>query len=301
MPLLLGCADEAFEPIAEDQMDTERDQLPTYYDGTQLVIRIYLPDRSVSIADVYDHVYGMHLAHGAKPWPYYRDAKTGEWWSLSAKDDTTIDGLVWMIPLDQLRYQPRPDAKEFLETVYPELRHAAKQFGGTAVPECDIADALEKMGRVVELQAIRDFQMTILVSAPDGGAYTVAEWWRACEKSGLTYGDGNLFWLINESASEDHNEPYEYFSVEPFSKPGYFHRGDLGASVTFPDVALSFRVRDFNDPHAVLEKMVTIADALANHLGANLLASNGDAFDSSTVRQRLEDAIQKLHALKNAR
>ncbi len=283
-------------------MNSTHDQLlPTQYDGTQLVIRVHLPDRAVSIADVYDHVYGMHLDEGAKPWPYYRDVETGEWWSMSVKQDTVIDGLVWMIPLDQLRYKPRPDAVEFLETIYLELGDAAEQFGGFAVPECDVAAALAKMDQVAEVQAIRNFEMKILVRAPDGGAYTVAQWWGACEKSGLTYGDGNLFWLINESASEDNFEPYEYFSVEPYMKPGYFHRGDLNSSVAFPDVALSFRVRDFKEPHAVLEKMNAIAEKLANHLGANLLTPDGDVFDSPTATQRLNDAIKKLHALDNAK
>jgi FtsZ-interacting cell division protein ZipA len=141
--------------------------------------------------------------------------------------------------------------------------------------------------------------MTILVSAPEGESYTVAHWWEACEQAGLQYGDGNLFWLLNDSASEDNNEPNEYFSVEPYSQPGCFHSGDLNSSVTFPDVALSFRVRDFEDPHAVLEKMAAIAEALANHLCATILASSGAAFDLSAARERLNRAVQEIRALQN--
>jgi hypothetical protein len=283
--------------------DSEHDQIlvPTQYDGTQLVVGVRLPDHNVSIVDVYDHVYGMHLDDGAKPWPYYRDANTGEWWSMSTRSNMAIDALVWMIPLDQLRFKPRPLAEEFLDTVYFELEQAAAQIGGTAEPECSVQDALSKMDCVVKLQAIRDFTMTILVCAPEGNSYTVAEWWQACEQAGLQYGDGNLFWLLNDSASEDNDEPYEYFSVEPYSQPGYFHRGDLNSMVTFPDVALSFRVRDFKNPGGVLDKMSAIAEAIATDLGANLKSSNGIAFDSSAARKRLDRAVQKLRLLDNVR
>jgi FtsZ-interacting cell division protein ZipA len=130
----------------------------------------------------------------------------------------------------------------------------------------------------------------------------VAEWWQACEKSGLTYGDGNLFWLLNESASEDNfDEPYEYFSVEPYSQRGYFHRGDLNSSMAFPDVALSFRVRDFKNPHNVLDKMIAVADLLADKLGANVLEPNGNAFDARATRQRLDHALERLRSLENAK
>ena len=108
----------------------KRSDLPTAYDGTQLVVRVRLPDgREWQTSDVYDHVYGLRLNDGAKPWPYYRDADTGEWWSLSVSGDTHIDALVWMIPLDQLKYRPRPEAEAFLEEVLPELESAAEAFG----------------------------------------------------------------------------------------------------------------------------------------------------------------------------
>ena len=283
-----------------DEMDSPNDH-PTHYDGTQLLIRVRLPDHDLTIADVYDHVYGMHLNHGAKPWPYYRDAGTGKWWSLSTNADTSLDRLAWMISLDQLHYHPRPEAEDFLHTVYSDLKDAAERIGGTAEPECDVDDALSKMDRVVELLAIRDVEMTILVRAPDGGAYTVAEWWQSCEKSGLTYGDGNLFWLLNEKASEDNDEPYEYFSVQPYSQPGYFHRSDLNSSIAFPDVALSFRVRDFNNPHDVLDKMIAIASLLADNLGATVAELNGSAFDASVTKRRLDQAIQKRRELETTR
>lgn len=274
-------------------------ELPTFYDATQLLIRVQLPGRNLTIADVYDHVYGMHLDDGAKPWPYYRDADTGDWWSLNTNANTSIDRLAWMIPLDQLRYKSRPEADDFLKNVYTELAEAAGHFGGTAEPECNVDDALSKMDRVVELIAVRDFEMTLLVGAPDGGEYTVAEWWQACDKSGLTYGDGNLFWLLNESSSEDNDEPYEYFSVEPFTQPGYFHRADLNSSVTFPDVALSFRVGDFDNPQDVLDKMVATARLLADNLGAIVLEPSGSVFDATATKQRLEHAIEKIRVLKN--
>jgi len=283
-------------------MDSLNEQLlPTYYDGTQLVIRVQLPDRDLTIEHVYDHVSGMRLDDGAKPWPFYRDANTGQWWSLNTNANTPIDRLVWMIPLEQLRYKPRPEAEHFLDTVYAELENAAKEFGGSSEPECNVDDALSKMDGVAELLAVRDTEVVILVRAPDGGAYTVADWWQACEKSGLTYGDGNLFWLLNESASEDNDEPYEYFSVEPYSQSGYFHLGDLSSPVMFPDVAFSFRVRDFADPSGVLDKMVAMATSVADHLGADLLAPDGSAFDATDTRQRLDHAIERLRALEDAK
>jgi len=49
--LLVGCADETSMLIPQHNMDFAHDLLPTYYDGTQLLIRVRLPDRNVSIAD----------------------------------------------------------------------------------------------------------------------------------------------------------------------------------------------------------------------------------------------------------
>lgn len=275
---------------------SHKSEFPSYYDGTQLVISVILPDKTVTIADVYDHVYGMYLDDGAKPWPYYRDADSGEWWSLNTKTDVVLDALAWMLPLDQLKYKPRHDAKAFLEQVYFDLEAAAGRFGARAVPESSVADALNKMDCVEKISAIRDYAITILVCGPEGCSYNVAEWSRACEAAGLHYGDGNLFWRLNEAAPENPTEPDEYFAVEPYTQPGYFHHDDLHSS--FPDVALSFRVRDFLDPQTVLRKMASTAASLAAHLDARVLSPSGKAFELPAAENELRAALKKLRTLQ---
>ena len=277
-----------------------RRERPTMYDGTQYVIYLDLPpDRQLKKADVYEYVYGIRLDDGAKPWPYYRDASTKKWWSLGSPTDVEIDSLVWMIDLQQLSYRPRDDAEQYLEEVLSELAARAEELGAVAAPECSVGAALEKMGRVVRMLRIRDYTVRILVAAPKGSFYSVAEWWEALEGVGLTYGDGNLFWLLNESFSEDGSEPYELFHAEPYSQPGYFHSGDLHSPVRFPDVALSFRARTVSQPIAVLRCMAAIAQELADRLGATLLTGNGDPFHLASAESRLEHALAEIEVLQN--
>jgi hypothetical protein len=105
---------------------------PSQYDGTQFVIRVDLPPREFTTADLYEHVYGVRLDDGAKPWPYFRDAQTKDWWSLSTPSRFPLDAFAWMIDLDQLAYKPFSEAQAFLEAVLPELEARAARFGGTA-------------------------------------------------------------------------------------------------------------------------------------------------------------------------
>jgi hypothetical protein len=272
---------------------------PSYYDGTQYVIFVDLPPRDWTTADLYDHVYGVRLDDGAKPWPYFRDARTRQWWSLGVPGEDPVDALAWMIDLDQLAYKPLPKARAFLEAVLPELEARASRFGGSVEAECGVIDALAKMGRVREMLKVRDYQVTIVVAAPKGSAYGVSEWWQALEGVGLKYGDGNLFWLYNEAATEDGPEPDELFCAEPYSVPGYFHAGDRGSRVRFPNVALHFLARDVPDPVALLHRMAQLAEHLAAMLGAVLLTDGGQPFDVAAAEARLRDALKKLRALQD--
>jgi hypothetical protein len=71
--------------------------------------------------------------------------------------------------------------------------------------------------------------------------------------------------------------------------------------VSFPDVALSFRVRDFKSPHLVLDKMAVIAEAIANHLGGELRTSNGGPFELPAAKKRLDRAVQEIRSFNNSR
>lgn len=273
---------------------------PSFYDGTQYVIFVDLPPRDWTTADLYEHVYGVRLDDGAKPWPYFRDAHTKQWWSLSTPAKYPVDALVWMIDLDQLAYKPSHEARTFLEAVLPELEARAARFGGAAEAEGGVHDALAKMGRVREMLKARDYQVTIVVAAPKGSTYGVTEWWQELEGVGLEYGDGNLFWLYNEAATEDDPEPYELFCAEPYSVPGYFHASDRGGRVGFPDVALHFLARDVPDPVALLHRMAQVAESLAARLGAVLLTDRDQPFDIVAAEARLRRAMKKLRALQDA-
>lgn len=190
--------------------------------------------------------------------------------------------------------------RAFLEGVLPELETLAAGFGGTAKAEGTVPEALTKMGRVRNKLRIRDYQVTVVVAAPEGNAYKVAEWWRALEGVGLEYGDGNLFWLYSGSVDEDESEPYELFCAEPYSRPGYFHAGDRTGRVQFSDVALHFRARDVTDSVALLHRMAGVGVVLAERLGAVLLTDGGQPFDLAVAEARLRHALAELRALQDA-
>jgi hypothetical protein len=272
---------------------------PSQYDGTQFVIFVDLPPRAWTTAGLYEYVYGVRLSDGAKPWPYFRDAQTKQWWALTTPDKFPVDALAWMIDLDQLGYKPLGEAQAYLEAVLPELETRAARFGGAAEAEGTVPEALAKMGRVREVLRIRDYQVTVVVGAPEGEGYGIAEWWRALEGAGLEYGDGNLFWLYNASFTEDGSEPYELFCAEPYSRPGYFHPHDRGGKVRFPDVALHFRARDVADPVALLRRMAQVAEQAAASLGAVLLTDGGQPFELAAVESRLQKAMEELRALQD--
>jgi hypothetical protein len=149
------------------------------------VVFVDLRRRNWSTADLYEHLYGVRLNDGAKPWPYLRDAQTKHWWSLSTAGKHSVDALACRIDLDQLAYMPFPEAQAFLETVLPELESRAARFGGSAEAEGSVEEALAKMGRVREMLKVRDYQVTIIVAAPKGSAYGVRDWWGALEGVGL--------------------------------------------------------------------------------------------------------------------
>jgi hypothetical protein len=280
-------------------MSIQRER-PSYYDGTQYVINVKLPPGKVTTADLYHHAYGVRLNDGAKPWPYYRDARSKEWWSLSTDGDAPVDALAWMIDLEQLAYKPRRDAHEFLEEVLLELAARAERFGGSAEPECSVSAALAKMDAATAMLKVRDYEVRIVVAAPETQSYAIAEWWQALENVGLEHGDGDLFWLYNATFTEGSPEPRELFCAEPYSVPGYFHPGDLQGPVRFPDVALHFRARDFADPTAVLRYMAKIAKQLAKTLGAALLTHNGQPFDLAVADSELKQGMKELRSLRNA-
>lgn len=270
---------------------------PSQFDGTQYVIFADLPPRAWTTSQLYEHVYGVRLDDGAKPWPYFRDSTTGEWWSLSTPGDFPVDALAWMIDLDQLAYKRPEDARTFLEGVLPELETRAKQFGGIAVPEASVPEALARMSQVRDQLRIRNYQVVIVVAAPDGRGYRVAEWWQTLNDAGLEWGDLDLFWLYNEEYTEDSPQPYELFCAEPYSVPGYFHPGDMDASVRFPDVSLHFRVSDVPDPRELLHRMFEVAQRIAGNLDAVLRTDSGQPFQLSLAEAELTEALRRIRDL----
>ncbi len=271
---------------------------PSSYDGTQLVVHVALPHGTWTTADLYEHVYGVRLHDGAKPWPHFRDAASGRWWSLSSPGKFRVEALAWMIDLDQLAYKPLDEARAFLQGVFAELAERAARFGGVAAPELDVERALVEMGRVREMLKVREHRVTVVVAAPPGSAYEVDAWWRALELVGLRHGDGDLFWRYDDADDEGEEGPRELFCAEPHSVRGYFHAGDRGRPTRFPDVALHFRARDVADPVALLRAMADVAQRLASRLGARLLDEEGRAFDLAGVEARTVEAMARLRALR---
>lgn len=272
---------------------------PSFDDGTHFVVFLDLPPGVLTVADLYPHVYGVRLNHGAKPWPCYRDADTKAWWSLSTPSTATTDAVAWMIPLDQLGFQPVDEARGYLEDVLAELDERAARAGGTAVPECTAAEAADRISLVREYLKLRDYTVSVVVAAPEGRAFRVGEWWAALEGVGLERGDGNLFWLYSDPPTDgDDAGPEELVCAEPFSVPGYFHVGNRGGNVRFPDVALHFRARDTADPVSLLHRTTRIATELAVALGARVLNADGDPFDVAAVERKLRRILERQRALR---
>lgn len=262
------------------------EDIPRQYDDSQFVIFANLPSRELIASEIYDDVSGIKLEDGAKAWPYFRNAQTKEWWSLSVPVDHPIDKLVWMIDIRSLAIKEREDALAFLEEVLIELEERAARIGATIEPECPLADALARIDEAMHLLRLRDYEVQIIVAAPANKSYRVSDWWKALQDVGLTHGDGDLFWMYDDDGTE-------LFCAEPFSVPGYFHPGDTQGSLTFPDVALHFRARDVADPNAILGQMAGTARQLARRLGAIVLTQDGDPFNLSSAAHELSRVLEE--------
>jgi len=262
------------------------EDIPRQYDDSQFVIFANLPSRELIASEIYDDVSGIKLEDGAKPWPYFRNAQTKEWWSLSVPVDHPIDKLVWMIDIRSLAIKEREDALAFLEEVLVELEERAARIGATIEPECPLADALARMDEATHVLSLRDYEVQIIVAAPGKKSYRVSVWWKALQDVGLAHGDGDLFWMYDDDGTE-------LFCAEPFSVPGYFHPGNTQGSLSFPDVALHFRARDVADPNAILGQMADTAGQLARCLGAIVLTQDGVPFNLSSAARELSHVLEE--------
>jgi hypothetical protein len=243
--------------------------------------------------DVYPHVYGHRLSDGAKPWPHLRDARSRKWFGLFTADETPIDALVWLIPFDQLAYKAAAGAERYLGEILFELKVAAAHLGASIEPESSIPAALEKMNQVIRELDILNHRVRIIVAAPDGQSYRVAQWVHALKGAGLQWGDGDLFWYYDRSR--------ELFCAEPYSSPGYFHPGDIGTQVAFSDVALHFVVRRARQPAVVLRCMNDIALQIADELGAAVLTTDGFPFNLKDAERELDAVLPKIASVQRTR
>jgi hypothetical protein len=258
--------------------------VPPWYDGTGL--RIYVdfpPDRTVRTGDLFNSVDGIRITDGAAPLPYYRDAQTGQWWSLSYAGEEILDVFLWTIELEQVSYKPRDDARSYLQGTYADLLRAAEAAGGIAVPECDVDSAVEKMERVVAYLAVRDYEAIVVVAAAPGHGYPVEAWWVALKDAALVPGDGDLFRDVNGR-----------FVVEPYSRRGYFHPEDFGHQVIFPDVAFRYSPRGQTDPLAVFRQMAATARTVAEALDARVLSRTGEPFEQNLAEEELVRAADEI-------
>jgi hypothetical protein len=258
--------------------------VPPWHDGTGLCIHIdFSPDRPVRTRDIFDIVDGIRISDGAAPLPWYRDMETGQWWSLSYAGEETLDVFLWTIDLDQLSYKSRDDARSYLRGTYADLERVAEAAGGTAVPECDVDSAIEKMDRVVSWLSVRDFEAIIVVSAAPGYGYPVEAWWTALKDAALVPGDGDLFRDVDGR-----------YVVEPYSRPGFFHPEDLGQQVVFPDVAFRYLPRGRIDPLAEYREMASTALQVAAALDARVLSQTGQPFDLRSAEKELVRAAEEI-------
>ncbi|HEV3384922.1 MAG TPA: cell division protein ZipA C-terminal FtsZ-binding domain-containing protein [Gemmata sp.] len=261
-------------------------EIPESYDGTQFLVRVQLPAGAWTAAQLYPDVSRVRVPGDFRPNPYFSDG-TGAWWTLTSPIDYSVKAFVWMIRLEQLTRRSREATERYLHTALTILARWASGFGASLEPESSIPQALEKIDRVRSFLTVRDYEVRLLIVVHEGGRNRVDDWWRAFEGVGLEYGDGNLFWMFDDSADKSESVSGELFCAEPYSVPGYFHRGNIGQEIRFPDVALHFRARGVKDPIAVLRRMTQIAEQVARQLDASLTTMKGRPFDLANAEQEL--------------
>jgi hypothetical protein len=91
------------------------------------------------------------------------------------------------------------------------------------------------------------------------------------------------------------------FCAEPYSSPGYFHPGDIGTQVAFPDVALHFVVRRARHAAVVLRCMNDIALQMAGELGAVVLTTDGFPFNLKDAERELDAVLPKIASVQHTR
>lgn len=248
------------------------------------------PDQTYTSAALYPVVSGVAPDHGAKPLPMFWDHRDATWWSLSPTSDRVVSELVWTVDLVQLHHHPKETHRPFLEGLVAELRARVAPLGGKLRVEESVSAALQRMARVVALDELRGARISIDVVPPEPAS--VRAWWEALEGAGMTLGDGDLFW----ADAHELGFPEEFFEIcaEPLSAQGYFHPDDLDGKVTFPDVTVSFRIIDAQDPEAVLPALVNLAERVAEPLGARLLAPDGAPWSRERARALIERVLTTL-------
>lgn len=269
-----------------------------------LVVKLML-SQAISPEEVSRHAYMPDVGQHPKPWPFYRDPQTSEWFRLSPDCEVAAEArpeeYAWVIDdLPQLaRQRPRSEWREHFAEALARCEAAARALGGRIEPDFTPESAVDRTIAAIELKQILEASVLLLVRRPDGVAPTVDEWWHAFEEAGLEVGDGDMFYRFEERIDEDGQRwPDEVFMVEPHSVGGYFHRGDLGSGLTFPDMRFSFRLRGREQPQDDLSSMLTTARRVAAAVGGTVLDDLERDLDEAKLRNEVATAVQRIAELQ---
>jgi FtsZ-interacting cell division protein ZipA len=125
--------------------------------------------------------------------------------------------------------------------------------------------------------------------------FSIKELVKVFKLVGLSYGDGNLFWMLPNELDQAYQGVDELFCAEPYSILGYFHTEDWNnEQFTFPDFSLHFMISHFKDPKRNLIKMLDIAKLLSEELDAHLLNVNYQTFELEEELKNLNEIHEEI-------
>jgi len=250
---------------------------------TSWVLRLVLPEGDRTCSDVYEAVYGVQLHHGAKPWPWFLDAK-GQWWSLSTDQPLPLTEVLWLVDLDQLGFHPPETHRPHLEGVLAELQERAATLGGEVRPAVSVEAALARVERIHRRSELEQALMKVILVRVDQTPVPNREWMRGLAAAGLILGDGDLYWMDHQRGE---------ICAEPWTENGWFH--PEGPALT--SIALHIRISAVDDLELAAEALHALAEKVVAAMDVVAVSPSGHAFHPEIEVQNALKILRELDAL----
>ena len=152
-------------------------------------------------------------------------------------------------------------------------------------------DVLNYVASLTDLVAECDKDVSLILVAPEGRAFSGRDVWDVMLCLGLEYGDGDLFhWNNNSSVGDD-----QFFTVETSTSPGYFiPQWIASGGGNVDDLIFYFSIPRSADPIAVFESMANAVEYAQRRLGGKTVLQSGEPFSKEAERAKIERTVQRL-------